>query len=432
MNMRTKKKIIIIGAGFGGVAAAKRLKKSDTEILIIDKTNHFLFQPLLYQVAGASLSPRDIAMAIREIFAHEKGVSVIMGEVIEIHKTEKYIVLGNKDRYDYDYLIVSVGARHSYFGNHHWESFAPGLKTLTDALKIREKVLTSFEIAERCNNPIEADKYLTFAIVGGGPTGVELAGTFAEICRWTLRKNFSRIASEKARVILIEGFNRILPPFNPALSHRAQKDLEKMGVEVLTDCKVTDINEDGIQTNTCFIPSKNVLWAAGNQASPLLKTLDVECDRAGRAIVDRNLNIPGHKEIFVIGDAANFQWKGTSLPAVAPVAIQQGNFVGKLIKEECNKNKSAKQRKKGFSYLDKGGLATIGTWKAVGYYKKIHFTGVIAWFIWGFIHIVYLIGYRNRLSVMLEWILHTFTGKRGSRLIHGSIDEHIPPVHKEK
>lgn len=429
--MRTKKKIIIIGAGFGGIAAAKELKGVNAEILIIDKTNHFLFQPLLYQVAGASLSPRDIAMATREIFAHQKGVSVIMGEVIEIHKREKYIVLGNKDRYDYDYLIVSVGARHSYFGNNHWETFAPGLKTLSDALKIRERVLTSFEIAERCDSPIEADKYLTFAIVGGGPTGVELAGTFAEICRRTLRKNFSRISSEKARVILIEGFSRILPPFNPILSHRAQKDLEKMGVEVLTDCKVTDINQDGIQTSTCFIPSKNVLWAAGNQASPLLKTLGVECDRVGRAMVNHNLNIPHHPEIFVIGDAANFQWKGTSLPAVAPVAKQQGTYVGKLLKKEINKDKPSKYRKKGFSYLDKGGLATIGTGKAVGYYKKIHFKGIIAWFIWAFVHILYLIGYRNRFVVTVEWILHAFTGKRSSRLIHGSIDEHIPPVHKE-
>lgn len=427
-----KKKIIIIGAGFGGLAAAKQLKGANAEILIIDKTNHFLFQPLLYQVAGASLSPRDIAISIREVFAHQKGVSVIMGEVIEIHKKQRYVVLGNKDRYDYDYLIVAVGARHSYFGNDRWEMVAPGLKTLSDALKIREHVLTSFEIAERCNDPKETDKYLTFAIVGGGPTGVELAGTFAEICKRTMKKNFSRISSEKARVILLEGFNRILPPFHPSLSERARKDLEKMGVEVLTEYKVTDIHKDGIQTDKGFIATRNVLWAAGNQAAPLLKTLGIECDRTGRAIVDHNLNIPDHPEVFVIGDAANFQWKGASLPAVAPVAKQQGTFIGKLIKKETFQKHPAKHRKAGFRYLDKGGLATIGTWKAVGYYKKIHFKGVIAWLIWGLVHVFYLIGYRNRISVMLEWCLHTCTGKRGSRLIHGSIDEHIPSVHKEK
>jgi NADH dehydrogenase len=242
-----------------------------------------------------------------------------------------------------------------------------------------------------------------------------------------LRKNFTRIASEKARVILIEGFNRILPPFHPTLSHRAQKDLEKMGVEVLTECKVTDLTKEGIQTDKGFIPSRNILWAAGNQASPLLKTLGVECDRAGRVMVDAHLNIPGHREVFVVGDAANFQWKGTSLPAVAPAAKQQGTFVGKLIKRElCHKH-----RKKGFRYLDKGGLATIGTWKAVGYYKKVHFKGIIAWFIWGFVHVAYLIGHRNKISVMLEWILHTCTGKRSARVIYGSIDEHIPPIHKK-
>ncbi|MBM3202254.1 MAG: NAD(P)/FAD-dependent oxidoreductase, partial [Chlamydiae bacterium] len=301
----------------------------------------------------------------------------------------------------------------------------------TDALTIREKVLTSFEIAERCPDLAEAYKYLTFAIVGGGPTGVELAGTFAEICKKTLKKNFSRISSEKARIILIEGFNRILPPFHPALSHRAKLDLEKLGVEVLTECKVTNINEEGIQTDTGFIPCKNILWAAGNQASPLLKTLHTECDRSGRVLVDHNLNIPGHNEIFVIGDAANFQYKGAALPAVAPAAKQQGTFVGKLVYQEISKKHLSPLRKKGFSYLDKGGLATIGTWKAVGYFKNIRFKGILAWLIWGFVHIAYLIGHRNKISVMLEWCLHTWTGKRGSRVIYGSIEEKIPKPHKK-
>lgn len=432
VGMGSKKRVIIVGAGFAGIEAAIQMRKANAEILLIDKTNHHVFQPLLYQVAGAALSPRDISMPVREIFCHQDNVSVIMGEVTGIDKANRSITLGNRDRYQYDYLILAVGARHSYFGNDIWEQHAPGLKTISDALTIREKILTSFEIAERCDVISEANTYLTFAIVGGGPTGVELAGTFAEICTRTMRKNFSRISSEKARVILIEGFDRVLPPFPPKLSKQARADLEKMGVEVLTKHKVTKITEEGIETDKGFIATKNVLWAAGNQASPLLQKLEVETDRSGRVFVQKDLSIPGHPEIFVLGDCANFQWKGAALPAVAPAAKQQGKYVGKLLRKETFKEAPLKHRKKLFRYVDKGGLATIGRFKAVGYIKKFRFSGFFAWIIWGGVHIAYLIGYRNRMTVMLEWFLHTFTGKRSSRIIYNSIDEKIPSIHKEK
>lgn len=412
-----KKKIIIIGGGFAGLNVARKIKSKNCEVLLLDKKNHHLFQPLLYQVASAALSPADIAFPLREIFKHRKNTTVLMGEVSKIDKAKKTVSI-NDQTFSYDYLVIATGAKHSYFGKNEWEKNAPGLKTLTDALNIREKILLSFERAERTEDREKADQYMSFVIIGAGPTGVEMAGAIAEIAHSTLLKNFRKIDPHKTKVYLIEAAPRVLPPYSPSSSERAKKDLEKMGVEVLLNTKVIDITEDGVKTETSFIPSKNVIWAAGNQASALLKELDVPLDRQGRVIVEKDLSIPNHPEIFVIGDAACFMEKDKALPAVATAAIQQGAYLGKIL----NKDIPNEQRKP-FKYFDKGNLATIGKGKAVAEVKGLRFSGFFAWVIWAFIHVFYLVGFRNRYSVLLQWYFHYFTGMRGARLIHRNIDK---------
>lgn len=416
-------RVVVIGGGFGGINCVKTLSKTNLDILLVDKKNHHLFQPLLYQVATAALSPADIATSLREIFASQTNTSVIMGTVERIDKKKKEIILVNGDHIPYDYLVIGTGARHSYFGNDQWEPLALGLKTVVDALKIRERILISFEKAERSDSIHEAEKFLNFVVVGGGPTGVEMAGAIAEIAHQTMFKNFRRIHPETSKIYLIEGAPRVLPPFPEKLSARARKDLEKMGVRVITSEMVTNITEDGVQVGDSFIEARNIIWAAGNEASPLLKTLDIPLDRQGRAIVEPDLSIPGHPEIFVIGDAACcIEKSGMPLPAVAPTAIQQGRYVGKIIRRQV-----PKERRRPFKYFDKGGLATIGKNKAVGYFKKMHLTGLIAWIAWGFIHIIYLVNYRSRFAVILDWMFHYMTGLRGARLIHKSIEEEKNP-----
>lgn len=422
-----RKKLVIIGGGFAGLNVARMLKRAPVDITLIDKKNHHLFQPLLYQAATATLSGRDISVSFREIFAKQQNCTVIMGEVVYINKEKQEVRLGNGDIFEYDYLVLAPGSKHSYFGNDHWAPLAPGIKTLADALDIRERILMSFEKAERLDSVSESQKYLTFVIVGGGPTGVEFAGTIAELINKTMRKNFRRIRTERARVFLIEGMDRVLPPFHPKLSERTRKDLEKLGVQVLTKRIVTDINENGVQIGDTFIESKNVIWAAGNTIPPFVNTLGVEQDKQGRTIVEKDLSVPHHHEIFVLGDAAHFKTKKDKiLPGVATVALQQGRFVGRLLKEELTTNKRSKRRTTGFSYLDKGNLATIGSGKAVGSIGRFRFTGLLAWFVWAFVHIAYLIGYRNRLSVLFEWMFHHITGARSARIIHGTIDESLP------
>jgi NADH:ubiquinone reductase (H+-translocating) len=424
---KSRKKLIVIGGGFAGLNLIQSLKKTPIDITLIDKRNHHLFQPLLYQVATATLSPRDICSSFREICAKQENTTVIMGEVSEINKREKKVILGNEDSFDYDYLAVAVGSKHSYFGNDQWEKFAPGIKTITDALKIREHILTSFEKAERLDSLTETPKYLTFVIVGGGPTGVEFAGTIAELIKKTMHRNFRRIRTEKARVFLVEAFERLLPPFHPKLSERTKIDLEKMGVTVLTCHAVTDINEDGVRLGDIFIESKNVIWAAGNTIPELVKTLGVEQDKQGRVFVEKDLSIKDHPEIFVLGDAAHLKSKkGNLLPGVATVALQQGRFLGALLKEEISKRKVPKHRQKGFKYFDKGSLATIGTGKAVFSIGKFNCGGILAWLIWAFVHVAYLNSFRNKLSVLLEWTIHHITGARSSRIIHSTIDEKLP------
>lgn len=361
-------RVVVIGGGFGGLNVVKTLKHANLDITLIDKKNHHLFQPLLYQVATAALSPADIATPLREIFSHQKNTTVIMGTVTGIDKKEKRLTLANGDQLSYDYLVIATGAKHSYFGNEHWGAVAPGLKTVTDALNIRERILISFEKAERMESIQDAKKFLNFAIIGAGPTGVEMAGAIAEIAYKTMLKNFRHINPKKCKVFLIEGLPRILPTFPEKLSDKAQKNLEKMGVTVITNKIVTNINEEGIQLGDEFIEAHNVIWAAGNQASPLLKTLDTPLSKQGGAIVEPDLTIPNHPEIFVIGDTAcSIGKNGKPLPATAPTAIQQGRYVGKILLKEKKKNPRAP-----FCFFDKGSIATIGKKSCCGLRKKIY------------------------------------------------------------
>jgi NADH dehydrogenase len=407
-----KKKVIIVGGGFGGVSAAKQMKNNNLEIIIIDKTNHHLFQPLLYQVAAAALSPGDIAVPIREIFKNRKNVEVILSWVISVNKQESFIRLSDRKIF-YDYLILAPGSSHSYFGNSQWEKSAPGLKTLNDALSIREKILCSFEEAEISKDAAIKNELLTFIIVGGGPTGVELAGAIAEIAKKTMLKNFRNINPTEAKIILVEAGARILPAYSEKLSTVAQKDLEKMGVRVLTDSKITNVQKGIVYLGNDSIKARNIIWAAGNEASAFLKSLDVDLDRAGRVMVEDDLSIKSYPNIFVLGDAAHLNdQKGNLLPGIAPVAIQEGKYAGKLI----NKDKP-KEIRKPFKYLDKGTMATIGKSKAVARIRNLEFSQWIAWFLWSFVHIFFLITFRNRFRVMAEWIMYYFTGRRGVRLI---------------
>lgn len=420
------KKIVVIGAGFAGLNAALPLAKECYELTIIDKTNHHLFQPLLYQVATAALSPGEIGIPIREIFRKHKNTYIIMANVVSIHKEERRVLLENGDEIQYDYLVIGVGARHSYFGNEQWEQFAPGLKTLADALHIREHMLISFEKAERCENKSEALKYITFIVVGGGPTGVEMAGAIAEIAYQTMKRDFHRIDPSKTKIYLVEGHSEVLSPFPLSLRNRAMRDLKKMGVTLLTNTHVTDITKEGAYVGNRFIAARNIIWAAGNAASPLLKTLDIPLNKVGQAIVGPDLSIPGHPEIFIIGDCASvMQENGRPVPAVSPGAIQQGKYVAKIIKKHIPPNK-----RKPFKYFDKGMMATIGKFKAVAATGPFKLRGILAWFAWAFVHIFYLIGFRTKIVVMAEWLFYLCKSERNIRLINRSIFDDKSPKAK--
>jgi NADH:ubiquinone reductase (H+-translocating) len=416
--MVAKAKVVILGGGFGGLNAALQMRKGVAGIVLIDRTNHHLFQPLLYQVASAVLSPSDIAYPIRAILRRFKNIVVIMGEAAKIHKEERLVEMRNGRMIQYDYLIVAVGARHSYFGHSEWEKVAPGLKTLDDALLLRERLLMSFELAERAENPAEAEKHLNFVVIGGGPTGVELAGAVAEVAYKTMIRDFRRVDTSKTKVYLIEGADQLLPSYPVDLADRAQRDLEKLGVHVILHEMVTDVTSEGVQVGDRFIPATNVIWAAGNQASPLLKTLEVRLDRQGRVIVESDCTVAGYPELFVIGDAAHLESPdGHLLPGIAPVATQQGRYVGEIIRKKIPKEKRAP-----FRYHDKGQMATIGKNKAVAMIGRFHLKGYIAWLAWSLIHVAYLIGYRSRIIVMVEWIVQYVTGKRGGRLIQTHLE----------
>ena len=406
------KKIIIIGAGFGGLSAAKKLVGGDFQLTIIDKTNHHLFQPLLYQVATAALSPGDIANPIRSVFREQKSVEVLLGEVTSID-TENKTVLFNGSSIEFDYLIIATGSRHSYFGKDKWEEFAPGLKTVKDALRIREKILLSLEAAEREKDPEKRQKYLNFVIIGGGPTGLELAGAISEIVNQNIIPDFRNITASMTKVYMVEALPKILSTYPDDLSKRALDDLKELDVDVLLNQRVVDINEDGVKVGDRFIETSNVLWAAGNQVSPLIKTLEVETDKSGRAMVNDDLTIGNYENIFVIGDAAAVKNEdGEYLPGIAPVAMQQGRYVANII----SKNLLSSSRIR-FKYKDRGMMATIGKAKAVALIKGFKFSGLFAWLLWSVVHVLFLISFRNRLRVMAEWFWYYITNRPGIRLI---------------
>lgn len=414
------RKVVILGGGFGGLSAAKKLGNTQFDICVIDQTNHHLFQPLLYQVASSALSPEDIAVPIREVLASYQKITVLMNKVVAIDKEQGQVVLCNGDHLGFEYLIIALGAQHSYFGKETWESFAPGLKTIQDALNIRERILMAFENAERCNSISEAKQYLNFVIVGGGPTGVEMAGAIAEMAHGGLSQSFRKVDTRKTKIYLIEGASRILPLYPEKLSEKARQALESFGVQVITGSSVTQITDEGVSVANSLIPSKTILWAAGNQAPAVLKTLNTPLDRMGRVQVDADLSIPGYPHIFVIGDSAcALNRKGIPLPLLAPVAIQQGHYVARILSQQLQKNERPP-----FIYLDRGNLATIGRTKAVGMIGPVQLSGFFAWLIWGGVHILYLINFRNRFLVGLNWFAAYLSNKKRARLIYRSIKDH--------
>jgi NADH dehydrogenase len=412
-------RVVIVGAGFGGLTAARRLARHPLRVTLIDRRNHHTFQPLLYQVATAGLSPGEIAAPIRWVVRGSANVEVLLGEVQDFDVTRRVIKLADLE-IPYDYLIVAAGAGHSYFGHDEWEPFAPGLKTIEDALEIRRRVLLAFELAERQALHGSGPMALNFVVVGGGPTGVELAGTLAEIANRALATEFRTIDPRTTRVILLEGGPRVLPSYAEDLSASAQKQLEKLGVEVRTSTMVTGIEPACVTASKTRLAAAVILWAAGVAASPLGKKLGSPLDRAGRVIVNGDLSIPGHREVFVIGDLASLKdSKGNMLPGVAPVAIQEGGAAARNIERDLK----SKPRQE-FKYLDKGSLATIGRAAAVAQFGKLHISGYLAWLAWLFVHIFFLIGFRNRVIVMIQWAGSYFTYERGVRLITG--DQTLP------
>ncbi len=407
--MKTKQ-VVIVGGGFGGINCARMLTDKSLQVTIIDKTNHHLFQPLLYQVATAALSPGDIASPIRAIFSNRKNIRIIMGEVTGIHKEHQNVTLKDGRVIPYDYLILAPGSQYNYFGHDNWSDMAPGLKSLSDALDIRERILISLEHAEQLATENEREPYLTFAIIGGGPTGVEMAGAIAEIVKRNMLRDFHNIHPEKTQIYLIEAAGSILSAFSSKLSDKAKSVLEKMGVRVLVNNPVTEITREGVRLKDWFIRTPNVIWAAGVTASPLLKSLGLPLEKGEKIAVEKDLSIPGYPDIFVIGDSAAYKEENIYLPALAPVAIQQGRFVGRLI----NKGRSST---KAFHYVDKGTMATIGRARAVAEIRNFKISGLLAWLAWSFIHIFFLIGFRNRFRVMAEWIWYYISFRRGVRLI---------------
>lgn len=409
--------VVIVGAGFGGLAAAKTLiafKDSKLKITIIDEKNHHLFQPLLYQVASAALSPAEIAAPIRSILqAGRNAVDVVMGLVTKIDVTTKKITWSGGPDISYDAVILACGASHSYFNHPEWEEFAPGLKTLEQATEIRRRVLEAYEKADATSDDALRRDLLTFVVVGGGPTGVELAGSLGEISRQTLAQDFTRIDPSSTRVVLIEAGKRILPSFSEELSRRAARDLEKIGVTVWTSTRVTEINKDGVRLGGEFVAAKTVLWAAGVRPSPLAKILGGTLDPVGRIEVDEHLLVNPHKDVFAIGDMASFSDKLLGrLPGLAPVAMQQGRHAARNVRA-LMKGEALKP----FKYIDKGQMATIGKRRAVSEFKGIELAGIFAWWAWLVVHIYYLVGFRSKLFVMIEWVSSYVFFKRGARLI---------------
>jgi NADH:ubiquinone reductase (H+-translocating) len=414
--------VVIVGGGFAGLHAARRLGHAPVDVTVMDRTNHHLFQPLLYQVATATLTPSDIAVPIRWLLRKQARTRVLLGEVSEVDVARRVVRLdGGAREIAYDYLVVATGARHSYFGRDEWEMLAPGLKSLEDALEIRRRFLLSFELAEKSDDEAERRALQTFVIVGGGPTGVELAGILPSIAREAFHDDFRRIDTRDTRVLLLEGGPRVLAAFPPELSERARRDLEGLRVEVRLNSIVTRVEADAVFVGDERIPTRNVFWAAGNAASPLVRTLGAPTDRAGRALVGPDLSLPGHPEVFVVGDAAAVQQPdGSTVPGVAPAAMQMGRAAGDNIRRAL-----AGEPREPFHYRNKGDLATIGRHKAVARFGRLRFGGTVAWFLWLFVHLLYLVGFRNRVSVLMSWAYSYLTYQRGVRLITGLEGTHV-------
>ena len=408
-------RVVIIGGGFGGLNAARALNKAPVQVTLIDRRNHHLFQPLLYQVATAALNPADIAMPIRRILRYQKNAEVLLAEAKSIDPATKTIMLDDEPM-SYDYLIVATGARHSYFGHEEWTPYAPGLKSIGDALEIRRRVLSAFEVAEREKDEATRHAWLTFVVVGAGPTGVELSGSLCEVARHALARDFRRIDPTQARVILLEGSPRVLPSYSPELSEKARQQLIHLGVDVRTGKSVTSIDAQGVTIGDERIETKTVLWAAGVSASRLGRALGVPLDRAGRVIVEPDLSIAGHPEVFVVGDLASLTIEGKLVPGVAPAAIQEATHAARNILRAVQGKPTLP-----FRYKDKGSLATIGRSAAVADLGWIKLSGPLAWLAWLFIHVLFLIGFRNRFAVIFNWFWSFVTFDRGARLITGPL-----------
>jgi len=413
---------VIIGGGFGGLSAALALKGAPLEVTLLDRCNYHLFQPLLYQVATGALSPANIAAPLRRVLRHQKNTRVLLAEAVDIDVANRTVVLSD-GKVGYDTLIVATGARHHYFGKDQWEDLAPGLKTIEDATHIRRRILLAFEAAERESDPEKIRAWLAFVIVGGGPTGVELAGQLGEIANDTLKHDFRNIKPSEARILLVEGADRVLPTFPPPLSHRAQRMLDRLGVTVRTGAVVADITPEAVTFRQGqlaeTISTRTVLWAAGVQASPLGRILasktGAALDRSGRVVVEPHLSLPGHPEILVIGDLAHFSHQGGKpLPGIAQPAIQQGRYVAKVIQQRL-RGKSLEP----FHYFDQGTMATIGRAAAVADLRWVRLSGLPAWLVWLFIHLMYIVEFQNRLLVFLQWAWNYYTFSRSARLITG-------------
>jgi NADH dehydrogenase len=414
--MKLRRSVVIIGGGFGGLSVARSLSREPVHVTLVDRSNHHLFQPLLYQVAMAGLAPGEIAVPIRSVLSRQENVRVLLAEVVGIDLTARRVVTRETAPLDFDYLVVATGAENSYFGHDDWARVAPGLKDLDDAVEVRRRVLLAFEAAERETDPAIQRRHLTFVVIGGGPTGVELAGAIAELATFVLAADFRAIQSDATRVVLVEGGDRILSSFDEKLSAEAAKSLAAMGVEIRTGLRVTAMDENGVSCGAEHIPASTVLWAAGVRGSRLAQQVGLPVDRGGRVAVEQDCSVPGEPNVFVIGDAASFVPEGAqqALPGVSPVAMQQGRFVARQIARSLAG--ASRQR---FRYVDKGSMATIGRSRAVAQIGKLQLSGFLAWLAWLVVHIFYLIDFRNRVVVLLDWAWAYFAYRRGSRLITG-------------
>jgi NADH:ubiquinone reductase (H+-translocating) len=418
-------KVVIIGGGFGGLYAARILADQPVDVTLIDRTNHHLFQPLLYQVATAMLSPADIAQPIRSILKDAKNIRVVMGRVESIDTTAK-MVHTHGSQYPFQYLILAAGARHSYFGNDHWEAFAPGLKNLSDALELRRRILNSFEIAETTTDDEVRRAAMTFVIIGAGPTGVEMAGAISELAKRTIVQDFRHIQTQRARIVLLDAAPKVLPMFADTLCVSALKQLKQLDIEVKVSTKVVRVTSEGVQLEHEFIRARTVVWAAGNAASPLAKQLG-ETDRQGRIIVNEDLSVPGHPEIFAIGDVANFSHQGGKpLPGVAPTAMQSGEQAARNILALALGNPTKK-----FKYWDKGSMATIGRNKAIADLKVVKLSGFLAWLSWLLIHLLFIVELRNRILIFFQWAWSYITYTHGARLSYRTFRPAVPPEEGE-